>query len=141
MSQTKKETPAVQAAPEAAAPAPVLLIRKNDFLSIIDDPENPGKKKLFGKVGYQTMGSHCDDFTLLNMEAIARTMAAGELTDENGKQAYNHAVIRCYCRIDLVKPENAIQQVATIQALGTEVKVPDAPVVVPGTQANPFEAA
>jgi hypothetical protein len=108
----------------------------NNYLELRTDPET-GEKRLFGKCGYQTMSNKTDKYTLANMAAIARAMAAGELTDINGEPATDRCVIQTLTEVRIVKGTDQIEQVTSIRSLsGEAVSVPDAPVA--SVSDNPF---
>ena len=114
------------------------LITKNDYLNIVTDPDT-GEKKLFGKIGYQTMHKGTDKYTLMNMAALARTMEAGQLRDINGNPATDGCVIETYSILRIVKPADQLEQVPTVRTYGgEEVAVPAAPAPTAGSTDHPF---
>lgn len=114
------------------------LITKNDYLNIVTDPDT-GEKKLFGKIGYQTMHKGVDKYTLMNMAGLARAMEAGTLRDINGDLATDGCVIETYSILRIVKPADQVEQVASVRTLGgEEVAVPAAPAPTAGSVIHPF---
>lgn len=98
----------------------LIKIVANHYLNLVTDEET-GEKRLFGKFGYQTMSKNTDKYTLINMAAASRAMAAGELRDINGEEATDGCIIKCYARLTKVKEGDAIEQIATIRTMGDVV--------------------
>jgi len=98
-------------------------IALNMHLEIRPDPKT-GEPKLFGKCGYQVPTPKTNQYILMNLAAIERSMEAGELTDEFGKVVKDGAVILLPTRVSLIKASTEREQVSTIRTLDGVVNVP-----------------
>ena len=100
-----------------------MTIALNYYLNVRNDED--GTQKLFGKCGFQTMSPKTDRYTLTNLSAIERAMAAGELTDLEGNPVKDGAVIQIFARVNTVKEDGDIDQVTSIRnAHGGDASVP-----------------
>lgn len=98
-------------------------IALNYFLNVRNAED--GTQKLFGKCGFQTMSPKTDRYTLANLAAIERALAAGELHDLDGNPVKDGAVIQIFARVSTVKDADSIDQVATVRnATGGDATVP-----------------
>ena len=82
------------------------------------------ENKLFGKVGFQTMGPKTDKIVLANLSKIEEYLDKGLLKDLDGEQADDNAVIMLYCRVSRPKdPEDLPQVTGFVDATGETVPV------------------
>ena len=95
----------------------------NKYLEVREGKD--GQPRLFGKVGFQTMGVKTDKVIIANMCSIERALDAGELTDINGNVVYDNAVIQVLCLVSRTKEGHELDQVSSIRTFsGETVSVP-----------------
>lgn len=76
-----------------AYPEGVLL---NIFANAIPDPSDNTKRKLFGKVGFQTLGPKTDKYVTMNLKSMEAAMNDGKVKDLEGNVVYNRGVVMLY---------------------------------------------
>jgi len=80
--------------------------------------------KLFGKVGFQTMGPKTDRIVLANLSKIEEYLDAELLKDLDGETVDDGAVIMFYGRVNRVRDEADLPQVTGfVDATGKTVPV------------------
>lgn len=102
-----------------------MAIRLNYYLGTRNAED--GQVRLFGKVGYQTMGPKTDRFTNKNLADIEAALKAGQLKDLEGNVVQNGAVIDVYAYVSVVSEDDALETVGGIRnSAGGTAEVPAA---------------
>ena len=73
-----------------------MTISTNTYADLITSDEEGNalpEPRLFGKMGFQTVGPKTDKNIIANMADLEASLDAGELEDANGKVVYNHAIV------------------------------------------------
>jgi hypothetical protein len=110
MSEAKTENASSEAVPfdPSEHPAEILL---NIFMTTIEDPNDPSKRKPYGKVGFQTMGPKTDKIVTTNLKTFKAALDAGQCKDLEGNVVYDRAVVMLYGVLSRPRADDAIPQV------------------------------
>ena len=105
------------------------MIVLNNHAEVIEVEDTNGNvsRKLFGKLGFQTMGENTDKNILANMADLEAALDAGELEDLDGNKVTNNAVITLHCLVTKVVGAADRPHVSRFRnATGTYATVPEA---------------